>query len=107
MNNLKKIGLTALATTLVASSVFAGEMSVNGNASIAMQHATDGDGADAGKKFQMGNQLTFTGSGELDNGLTVGLSFILDQGDDTASDVQMVMQTLHLMVTQCQSVLML
>jgi outer membrane protein OmpU len=49
MNNLKKIGLTALATTLVASSVFAGEMSVNGNASIAMQHATDGDGANAGK----------------------------------------------------------
>ncbi|MDA8801544.1 porin [Candidatus Pelagibacter bacterium] len=86
MNNLKKIGLTALATTLVASSVFAGEMSVNGNASIAMQHVTDGDGANAGKKFQMGNQLTFTGSGELDNGLTVGLSFILDQGDDTASD---------------------
>ena len=86
MNNLKKIGLTALATTLVASSVFAGEMSVNGNASIAMQHATDGDGANGGKKFQMGNQLTFTGSGELDNGLTVGLSFILDQGDDTASD---------------------
>jgi outer membrane protein OmpU len=86
MNNLKKIGLTAIATTLVASSVFAGEMSVNGNASIAMQHATDGDGANAGKKFQMGNQLTFTGSGELDNGLTVGLSFILDQGDDTASD---------------------
>ena len=86
MNNLKKIGLTALATTLVASSVFAGEMSVNGNASIAMQHATDGDGANNGKKFQMGNQLTFTGSGELDNGLTVGLSFILDQGDDTASD---------------------
>ena len=87
MNNLKKIGLTALATTLVASSVFAGEMSVNGNASIAMQHATDGDGANAGKKFQMGNQLTFTGSGELDNGLTVGLSFILDQGDDTTSMV--------------------
>ena len=85
MNNLKKIGLTALATTLVASSVFAGEMSVNGNASIAMQHATDGDGANAGKKFQMGNQLTFTGSGELDNGLTVGLSFILDQGDDTSA----------------------
>ena len=85
MNNLKKIGLTALATTLVASSVFAGEMSVNGNASIAMQHATDGDGANGGKKFQMGNQLTFTGSGELDNGLTVGLSFILDQGDDTST----------------------
>ncbi len=42
------------------------------------------------KSFSMGNQLTFTGSGELDNGLTVSLSFILDQGDDkgktTAAD---------------------
>ena len=27
----------------------------------------------------MGNQLTFTGGGELDNGLNVSLSFILDQ----------------------------
>jgi len=32
----------------------------------------------------MGNQLTFSGSGELDNGMTVGISFVLDQGDDTA-----------------------
>jgi outer membrane protein OmpU len=31
----------------------------------------------------MGNQLTFSGSGELDNGLNVSLSFVLDQGDDT------------------------
>ena len=30
----------------------------------------------------MGNQLTFTGSGELDNGLNVSLSFVLDQADD-------------------------
>jgi outer membrane protein OmpU len=30
----------------------------------------------------MGNQLTFSGSGELDNGLNVSLSFVLDQGDD-------------------------
>jgi len=82
MNNLKKIGLTALGTALVATSVSAGEMTVSGGASIAMQHATDGDGANAGKKFQMGNQLTFTGGGTLDNGLDVSLSFIIDQGDD-------------------------
>jgi outer membrane protein OmpU len=31
----------------------------------------------------MGNQLTFSGSGELDNGLNVAVSFIIDQGDDT------------------------
>ena len=35
----------------------------------------------------MGNQLTFTGGGELDNGINVSLSFVLDQGDnETATD---------------------
>ena len=82
MNNFKKIGLTALGTALVATSVSAGEMTVAGKASIAMQHATIGTGADAGKKFQMGNQLTFTGGGTLDNGLDVSLSFVIDQGDN-------------------------
>jgi outer membrane protein OmpU len=33
----------------------------------------------------MGNQLTFTGSGELDNGLNVSISFVLDQGDEAAT----------------------
>jgi outer membrane protein OmpU len=33
----------------------------------------------------MGNQLTFTGGGELDNGLNVALSFVLDHGDNVAS----------------------
>jgi outer membrane protein OmpU len=31
----------------------------------------------------MGNQLTFSGSGELDNGLTVSLSFVQDNGEST------------------------
>jgi outer membrane protein OmpU len=39
-------------------------------------------GTDGGKTMAMGNQLTFTGSGEMDNGMNVALSFILDQGDD-------------------------
>ena len=33
----------------------------------------------------MGNQLTFTGSGELDNGMNVAISFVLDQGDDATA----------------------
>jgi outer membrane protein OmpU len=36
----------------------------------------------------MGNQLTFSGSGELDNGMTVSLSFVLDQNDDKGADDQ-------------------
>ena len=34
MNNFKKIGMTALAASLVSTSVFAGEMTVTGSASI-------------------------------------------------------------------------
>ena len=57
-------------------------MSVTGSASMKVRHV-DGGAANAGKAFSMGNQLTFAGSGELDNGLNVSLSFVLDQGDDT------------------------
>ena len=80
MNNFKKIGLTALAGSLVATSVYAGEMSVAGSASWRISNHA---GTDGGKTMAMGNQLTFTGSGEMDNGMNVALSFILDQGDNT------------------------
>ena len=86
MNNLKKIGLSALAGSLVATSAFAGEMSVAGGASINVEH-TNGGGGDSGKTFSMGNQLTFSGGGELDNGLNVALSFVIDQGDDATTGV--------------------
>ena len=82
--NIKKIGLTALAGSLVATSAFAGEMSVAGSASINVEHI-NGGAADAGKTFSMGNQLTFSGSGELDNGMTVSLSFVIDQNDDSTT----------------------
>ena len=36
MNNLKKIGMTALAASLVSTSVFAGEVTVAGGASMTM-----------------------------------------------------------------------
>ena len=81
MNNFKKIGLSALAGSLVATSSFAGEMTVTGSASLGLEHI-NGGAANAGKSFSMGNQLTFTGGGELDNGLNVSLSYVIDQGDD-------------------------
>ena len=86
MNKYKKIGLTALAGSLVATSAFAGELGVSGSASMNVEH-TNGGAANAGKTFSMGNSVKFSGSGELDNGMTVSLSFELDQGDDdTASN---------------------
>jgi len=80
MNNFKKIGLTALASSLVATSVYAGEMSVAGSASFNMKNFSGVNDQD-GKKMSMGNQLTFTGGGEMDNGMNVALSFVIDQGD--------------------------
>jgi outer membrane protein OmpU len=80
MNNFKKIGLTALAGSLVVSSAVAGEMSVAGGASIGLKNTSK---TASGKSWTMGNQLTFTGSGELDNGMNVSMSFVLDQDDDT------------------------
>jgi len=54
-------------------------MSVSGSASWRISNHA---GTDGGKTMAMGNQLTFTGGGEMDNGMNVSLSFILDQGDD-------------------------
>ena len=82
MNNFKKIGLTALAASLVSVSANAGEISVAGGASINVE-GFSGEELNAGKAYTMGNQLTFSGSGELDNGLTVSLSFVQDNGEST------------------------
>ena len=82
MNNFKKIGLTALAASLVSVSAHAGAMSVAGGASIGLKNTSK---TSTGKSWTMGNQLTFTGSGELDNGMNVSLSFVIDQGDDAAT----------------------
>ncbi len=80
MNKFKKIGFSALAGSLVAVSANAGEMSVAGSASVALEHI-NGNAADTGKSWSMGNQLTFTGGGELDNGMNVTLSFVMDEAD--------------------------
>ena len=80
--NIKRIGLTALAASLVSVSAYAGEMSVAGSASATLKNNS---GTDGGKNITMGNQLTFSGGGELDNGLNVALSFVLDHGDNVAS----------------------
>jgi len=77
MNTFKKIGLTALAGSLVATSVFAGEMSVSGSAGINWEGQ---DKTSSGNTFRMADSITFSGGGEMDNGWTIAASFELDQG---------------------------
>jgi outer membrane protein OmpU len=90
MNNIKKIGLTALAASLVSTSAFAGELTVTGSASINYENYQAADSTTAAsngtKAFTMGNQITFSGSGELDNGLNVSVSFVIDEFDNDAAD---------------------
>ena len=80
MNKFKKIGLTALAGSLVATSAFAGELSVTGSASMEVNNLTGTSDTSTGKGFSMGNSVIMAGSGELDNGMTVSISFEMDQG---------------------------
>jgi len=77
MNNFKKIGLTALAGSLAVSSAVAGELSVSGAASLGLSNTS---GTQTGKAWTMGNSVTVSGSGELDNGLNIAVSFEMDQG---------------------------
>ena len=77
--NIKKIGMTALAASLVSVSAHAGEMTISGAASVSVG-GYSGEQLNAGTTFSMGNQFTVSGSGELDNGLNIALSFQLDQG---------------------------
>ena len=65
MNNFRKIGLTALAGSLVASVAVAGDLAVTGVAEMAV---TNHSQSAAGKTVAMVNSVNFAGSGETDGG---------------------------------------
>ena len=73
MNNLKKVGLTALAGSLVAFSAQAVEMAVSGSAKLTYinGHGTEVDGNPMG----MNTSLVFSGSGEV-NGYATNLTIV-------------------------------
>jgi outer membrane protein OmpU len=80
--NIKKIGLTALAGSLVATTAFAGELTISGAAKFsykAMDGTNDvgndftGDN-DVASSFAMDQDISAAGSAELDNGMTISVS---------------------------------
>ena len=77
MNNLKKIGLTALGTAVVATSANAAELSVSGATSIFFGGE---DNSNAGNGWSMTDQIDFNASGEMDNGFTVDMYLQFDSG---------------------------
>ena len=96
MNKITKIGLTALAGSLVATSAFAGAMSVSGSAKVTYQSK----GASAAQPYSNSKGITFSGSGELDNGFTVSTGYTMTNAAFSASHVSLDMGdagTLHFM----------
>ena len=83
MNTLKKIGLTALGTSLVAGSAFAGEITASGDAGYTYSNEEVGVRTDEGYGFN--HDITFSGSGELDNGFTVSTTMILTESSALSS----------------------
>ena len=77
MNNLRKIGLSALAGSLATFSVNAAEMSVSGAASISFDDTNRGFG-DRGNSFYMGDSIKFNASGETDGGIGVAVYYEWD-----------------------------
>jgi outer membrane protein OmpU len=82
MNKMKKIGLTALAASLV--SVSAQAVDISGGSSLT--YASGNDGVN-GNPWSMNDSLTFSWGGELDNGFTVDMSFLLDNSDGAAAQI--------------------
>ena len=77
MNNLKKVGLTALATTLATSASVAGELSVSGSAALSYTGLSTNSSVNP---WAMGDSVKFNGGGDLDNGMTVSVYYELDGG---------------------------
>ena len=75
MNNLKKVGLTALGTAMVATSANAAALSVSGGTSIFFGGE---DNSNSGNGWSMTDQIDFNASGEMDNGMTLSLYLQLD-----------------------------
>ena len=84
MNNFKKIGMTALAASLVSTSVFAGELTASGAASVTAE-GWNGTALNKERALSMADSVVLAGSTELDNGMTVSMSFELDSDNDGTS----------------------
>ena len=83
MKTLTKVGLSALAGALAVTSANAGEMSLSG--SIVASYSKGSGYHTTGNPLAMDKELSVTGSGELDNGMNVSISFELDQGAEAGT----------------------
>jgi len=89
MTNIKKLGLTALAGSLVATSAYAGALSVSGGASI--KYVAHDETEVTGQPFSTGKGITFSGSGDMDNGWVMSYSYTMSDAAFSSSYISMDM----------------
>jgi outer membrane protein OmpU len=89
MTNLKKLGLTALAGSLVATTGYAGALDVSGAAKVSYVSADTTEVG--GNPFSMTRDIAFTGSGEMDNGMTISYDQLLSAGAFSSSGLALDM----------------
>jgi len=89
MNKLTKIGVSALCGSLAAvSTAYAGALSVAGGATATW---SNNESETTGNPIGMNSGMTFTGTGELDNGTTFTLTITgADQSAYSASSIALV-----------------
>jgi outer membrane protein OmpU len=90
MTNLRKIGLTALAGTLAATTAHAGDLTVTGTATMEYQSNQDTINTNT-DSFAQNGTIVFSGSGELDNGMGVSFMQALAGGSLTSQSVALDM----------------
>jgi outer membrane protein OmpU len=90
MTNLRKIGLTALAGTLAATTAHAGDLTVTGTATMEYQSTQDTINSNT-DSFAQNATIVFSGSGELDNGMGVSFMQALSGGSLTSQSTALDM----------------
>ena len=89
MTNVKKLGLTALAGSLVASTAMAGALDISGAAKVS--YVTADETENTGNPYSMTRDITFSGSGEMDNGMTISYFQMLSAGSFSSSGLTLDM----------------
>jgi len=89
MTNLKKLGLTALAGSLVATTGYAGSLDISGAAKVS--YASGDTTETSGNPWSMTRDITFSGSGEMDNGMTISYFQLLSAGAFSSSGLTLDM----------------
>ena len=89
MTNLKKLGLSALAGSLVATTGYAGALDVTGAAKVS--YVSKDETEVTGNPFSMTRDIAISGSGEMDNGMTISYNQALSAGAFSSSGLSLDM----------------